>query len=113
MIGGEGPRPDQADIAAHHLPKLWQLIEARAANDIADIGQHARIARQLAEALPFDTRRLVALQMMRKKLLGVAMHGAKLEHAKGDVAETDPRLLIEGRSRTERLDQKGEHANQR
>ena len=113
VVGGEGPRADQADIAAHHLPELRQLIEAHAADDIADIGQDARIARQLAEALPFETRCLVALQIMLEKPLGVAMHGAKLQDAKGAIAEADPRLLVEGRPRAERLDQKRKHADQR
>ena len=43
--GPDRPRPDDAHVAAQHVPELGQLVEMREAQDPADAGHLAAVSR--------------------------------------------------------------------
>ena len=52
LFGDDRPRSDEAHVAADHVPKLRQLIEASLAQEAADAG-NSRIVAELVVAFPF------------------------------------------------------------
>ena len=49
----ERSRPDEAHVAAEHVPELGQFIEAEAADDLADAGEAVLVGEQGAGTVAF------------------------------------------------------------
>ena len=79
-----GTRPDEAHVAAQHVPELRQLVEAGAAQE----GAEARAARVVAApSRPAPSR-----------CLGVGAHRAELEHVEDAAVEPHALLAVEDRA---------------
>ena len=89
---------------------MRQLVERGFAHDAADAG-HARVALQLAIALPLGAQLGVGEEVLFQNLVGVHHHGAELPGGKQLVPAPDAALPVENRSA--RAEAYSEHQQQK
>jgi len=92
FIDGEWPRADQTHFTAEYVKKLRKFINTKLTEDASD-GGDARIIGHLENR----SAHLVQRGQFMFALLGVAIHGAKLEHGKRLAVE--PAALLGGKNR--------------
>ncbi len=96
-----GTRPDKAHIAQEDVPQLRQLIEARSAEESAELCD-ARIVRELERFLPFLSRLGVLGEVLFQAFLCIGHHGLKLVAGKefavlpyAPMREDDPAPVVD------------------
>ena len=94
------PRADQCHVASENVPKLWQLIDAGLAKDVAD-ARDARVVRQLE-------RRAVLLAELAKRgllLFGIHHHRSKFVNRERLATQASALLREDDRPFRAKLDQ--------
>src|SRR5690606_6129827 len=102
---GRGAGPDQAHVSQQDVEYLWQLVQARLAQDPA----HSRYAR-VVDDLEIRIRQYVEVHVLLLQLLGIAAHATELPHAEPTSASTGSEL--EEENRTRRIEPDGDGAYQ-
>src|SRR5579872_158883 len=90
------PRPHQAHLAPHHVPKLRQFVQARLPQKPPH-DRHPRVIPKLLIALPLRSQSRILVQVLLQHGIRISHHGPEFPCVKFLAPKTDPPLPVKHR----------------
>ena len=110
----DSARADEAHRAEQHVQDLWQFVEARASQEVAD-NRDAWVAPQLVVFVPFAAGLRIIVEQRREALVGINHHRAELPDSNRHAPQSDAVVTVEDRAargESDQDDQGGEDRRQ-